>query len=185
VGRSTNVEGDVLKASSVSSRLVAELKSLALMMLYFATWLVPLLIIKNLLLEDYAVPLTHVSAAIVGALILSKVVLVLERVSLGAWVARQPAWIDVVLRTLLYSLGVVAVLLLEKAFEVHDELGGLLSSLGAVFHHPDLNHVLVNTIVILGALLSFNILSVVRRNLEAGSLLVLLSRPLPQKRERE
>jgi hypothetical protein len=172
------------KTSSLSRSLKAEFKSLGLMMLYFACWLVPLVAIKNLLLEEYSISVTHMSTAIVGALILSKVVLVLEHVSLGTWIARQPAWVDVVLRTLLYSVGVLMVLLLEKAFEGRDEHGGILSALGAVFKHPDLNHVLVNTIVILGALLSFNIVNVVRKNLGDATLLGVLLKPLPQRRPR-
>lgn len=169
----------------LSTRLKAELKSLALMMLYFAAWLVPLLTIKNLLLEAYAVPWTHVSAGIVGALILSKVVLILEHVPLGAWVARQPAWVDVVLRTVLYAAGVVVVLLIEKGFEARHEHGGFWRSLGAVFDHPDLNHVWVNTICIAGALLSYNVLTVLRSNLADRSLLGLLAKPLPAKRKAE
>jgi len=105
----------------LSTKLKAEFKSLALMLLYFASWLIPLLIVKNLLLEEYAVPLTHLSAGILGALILSKVVLLLEHVSLGSWVARQTAWVDVVLRTVLCGAGVLVVLLIEKRFEArHD-----------------------------------------------------------------
>ena len=51
-------------------KLAAELKSLGLMMLFFAAWFIPLLAIKNLLLESYEVPMTHLSAAIIGALVL-------------------------------------------------------------------------------------------------------------------
>ena len=171
------------RTGSLLARLIAELKSLALMMLYFASWLVPLLVIKNLLLDEYAVPLTRLSAAIVGALILSKVVLVLEHVSLGTWVARQPAWVDVVLRTFLYGVGVAVVLLLENGFEGRQEYGGFWPSLGTLFQHPDLNHVWINTICILGALLSFNILAVVRRHLGKESLLALLIKPLPSLRD--
>lgn len=170
------------KAGGLSTRLKTELKSLALLMLYFACWLVPLLIIKNLLLEEYAVPLMHISAGIVGALILSKVVLVLEHVSLGFWVARQAAWVDVLLRTLLYGAGVVVVLLIEKGFEAHHDHGGFVASLGAVFDHVDINHVWVNAIVISGALLVHNMLAVIRGHMGEGGLLRLFQRPPPRGR---
>ncbi len=163
-----------------STRLTTELKSLALMMLFFACWLVPLLIIKNLLLETYQVPLTHLSVAIIGALILSKVVVVLEHVSLGAWVARRPAWVDVVLRTLLYGAGVAVVLLLEKGFEARHEAGGFWRALAAILEHPDINHVWVNTICVTAALFSYNLLVVLRRHLNDQTLLGLLAKPLPE-----
>lgn len=163
----------------LSTKLKAEFKSLVMVMLYFASWLIPLLIIKNLLLEEYSLPLTHISAGIMGALILSKVVLVLEHVPLGAWVGRQAAWVDVALRTVMYGAGVVVVLLLEKGFEARHDYGGFLASLGAVFEHADIDHVWVNTIVTSGALLVYNMLAVIRRHVSDGGLLQLLMRALP------
>lgn len=171
-------QGDTTTAG-VSNRLVTELKSLGLMMLYFACWLVPLIMVKNLLLEEYQVPVTRLSVAIVGALILSKVVLVLEHVSLGTWTESRPAWLDVVLRTLLYAVGVAVVLMLEKAFEGRHEYGGFWNSFRAVFEHRDINHVWINLICVSAALLSFNVLGVIRRHLKQGSLLALFGRPLP------
>jgi hypothetical protein len=158
-------------------KLAVELKSLGLMMLFFAAWFIPLVAIKNLLLESYQVPMTHLSAAIIGALILSKVVMVLEHVSLGAWVARRPAWVDIVLRTLLYTLGVALVLLLEKAFEARHDAGGLWPAVNTVLDHPDINHVWVNVICVGGALFSFNLLDMLRRHIGQQSLIGLLAKP--------
>ncbi len=171
-------QGDV-NESGFMARLAAELKALGLMMLYFACWLVPLIIVKNLLLEEYQVPITRLSVAVVGALVLSKVVLVLEHVSLGDWVANRPAWVDVILRTLLYGVGVAIVLLLEKAFEGRHEHGGFWPSLGAVLEHRDINHVWINLICISAALFSFNVLAVLSRHFGEGGLLQLFGKPLP------
>lgn len=63
--------------------------------------------------------------ALVGAMIVGKVVLVMEHVPLGAWGRRQPAWADAVVRTALYGCGVAAVLLVEKAVEGRQEAGGI------------------------------------------------------------
>ncbi len=171
-------QGDDEKAG-LSSRLAAELKSMALMMLYFACWLVPLLIVKNLLLEEYQVPMTRLSAAIVGALVLSKDVLILEHVSLGEHTRSRPAWLEVLLRTVLYAAGVAVVLLLEKAFEGRHEYGGFWPSLLAVPTHEDIHHVWTNLICVSAALLSFNVLAVIRRHLKVDSLLGLFGRPSP------
>lgn len=167
------------KAAGFSSKLVAELKTVGMMMLYFACWLIPLLVVKNLLLEEYDVPLTRLSAAVIGALVLSKVVLVLEHVSLGSLTENRPAWLDVFLRTLLYAAGVAVVLLLEKAFEGRHEHGGFWSSLASVYEHRDIHHVWINVICVSAALLSYNVFAVIRRYLGEGGLTELLLKPLP------
>jgi hypothetical protein len=118
--------------------------------------------------------------ALIGALVLSKVVLVLEHVPLGEWIRRQPAWVDVALRTILYALGVLVVLLLEKGFEGRHEYGGVGPSLAAVFQHADVYHVWANAICLTGALLSYNLLAVVRRHLGGTGLVRLLMSPLPE-----
>jgi hypothetical protein len=74
-------------------------------------------------------------------LILAKVVMVQEYVPLGAWVRERPAWVDVMVRTALYSFGVIVVLLLEKGFEGRHEYGSFGLSLAAVFQHEDINHI--------------------------------------------
>ena len=77
---------------SFKQKLKDEAKAVVIAALYFGCWIAALLLIKTL--------------------VLSKVVLVLEHVSLGAWVRARPAWVDVVLRTVMYSMGVTVVLVL-------------------------------------------------------------------------
>ena len=126
---------------SLSDRLRHELKTFGLTALFFLCWIGALLFVKHLLLEEYGIRFDRLSVAFVGALILSKVVLVLELVPLGSWVESKPAWVDVILRTVLYSLGVALVMLLEKGFEGRHEFGGFVPSLQAVFEHTDIQHV--------------------------------------------
>jgi hypothetical protein len=103
----------------------------------------------------------------------------LEHVSLGAWVRAQPAWVDVVLRTVLYAFGVFVVIVIEKAFEGRHEYGGFGTSLTELFVQADMRHVLTNTIVITCALLVYKLLSVVRTRLGEGGLLRLYTTPIP------
>ena len=134
-------ERDKAQKQTLVTRIKQELKAMGLAMLYFGCWLAALLIIKQLVLEEYQIQFSGLSKALVGALVLSKVVLVLEHVPLGAWVRSKPAWVDVVLRTVLYSLGVFAVLLLEKGFEGRHEYHGFGPSLHAVFDQIGRAHV--------------------------------------------
>jgi hypothetical protein len=165
---------------SFQQKLKNEIRAMALAVLYFAAWLSVLVVLKGLILAEYRIEFHGSSRALVGALVLAKVVLVLEHVPLGAWVRTRPALVDVILRTALYALGVTVVLLLEKAFDGRHEYGGFSPSLMAVFQHADVYHVWVNTICLSGALLGYNMLSVVRRHLGEGGLIRLFLSPLPE-----
>lgn len=121
-----------------------------------------------------------ISKALIGALIVAKVILVMEHIPLGSWVRKQPAFVDVLLRTILYALVILVVLIIEKAFEGRQEYGGFGPSLRQVFNHIDIYHVWVNTICVFGALLTFNLLSLIRNHLGEGGLLHMLSSPPPE-----
>ena len=165
---------------SIAQKLQHEIAAVISLTLYFGCWLAAMVLLKYLLLSEYQIAFSGLSVALVGALVLAKVVLLLEHVSLGAWVRAQPAWVDVVLRTALYAFGVFVLLLLEKAFEGRHEYGGFGASLIAVLQHSDAVHVWLNTICLSAALLSYNMLSVVRKRLGNGALLRMFLTPLPK-----
>jgi hypothetical protein len=146
-------------------KAIDEIKAVLLTTLYFAVWFGILMALKRLILAEYQIGFVGFSAALIGALVVAKVVLILEHVSLGPWVREQPAIVDVLLRTLLYAVGVFLVLVLEKAFEVRHEFGGVASALSNIFHHRDMPHVWANTIAVSSALLGFNALTILRRRL--------------------
>jgi hypothetical protein len=158
--------------------LKKEIEVVALTTLYFAVWLGALMLIKRLILEEYRIEFRGLSLALLGALVIAKVVLLLEHVPLGEWVRRYAAALEVVLRTLLYTLGVALVLLLEKAFESRHEYAGFGAALADVFHHRDIPHVWANTICVGSALLVFNSLSVIQHHLGGRKLAPLFLKPL-------
>jgi len=164
----------------LKQRIVHELKVVGVATLYFGSWLAVSILIKQLILAEYQIDFYGMSKAVIGALILAKVVLVLEHVPLGTWLSTRPAWICVIVRTILYALGVLLVLLLEKGFEGRYEYGGFVPALRELFEQADIYHVWVNAIVISGALLVFNMLTVVRRHLGEGGLLRLFTTSMPK-----
>ena len=163
---------------NIREKLKHELKAVGLAMLYFGCWIFALLLLKQLILAEYKIAVHGFSLALVGALILSKVVLILEHAPLGAWVRVRPAWVDVILRTGLYSFGVAVVLVLEKGFEGRHEHGGFGPAVAALFQKADAHHVWVNTMCLSGALLGYNPLTVVRRHLGKGGLMRVFLTPL-------
>jgi len=164
---------------NTKQKLQQEIKALALAMFFFGGWIATLVLLKQLLLAEYQIAFHGLLAATVGTLILVKVVLVVEHLSLGPWVRSRPAWMDVALRTAICGFGVVVVLLLEKGFEGRQEYGGVGPSLRAVFQHADIHRVWVDSICLTGALLSYNVLAVIRRHLGEGALVRMFLSPLP------
>lgn len=163
---------------SITQKLKHEVAAVAWLTFYFGCWLGVFALIKYLLLAEYQIAFAGFSVAIVGALVLAKVVLVLEYVPLGKWIQAKPAWVDVMLRTALYIFGVFVILLLEKGFEGRHEHDGFVSALSAAFQHADMNHVWLNILCMSAALLSYNMLSVARKRLGKGALLQLFLTPL-------
>ena len=146
---------------SLGKKIMEELKRIGIVSLYFALCFGVMLLMKRLILAQYAIEFRGVTFALVGALVVGKVVVLLEKVPLG--VRNQPVVVDVILRTLLYTFGVWVALLLEKAFEARHEHGGFGPSLMAVFEHRDIHHVWASTIGVCIALLGFIAFSVLRR----------------------
>lgn len=166
---------------SLTQKIGHEIRGLAFVTLFFAGWIGFLVLLKQLLLAEYDIASHSILGAVVGVLLLAKVVLVAERISLGAWVRARPAWVDVLLRTALYGAGVAAVLLLEKALDGRHEHGGLGPALVAVFRDVDIPHVWINIICMTAALLCYNALAVIRRHLgEGGIRRVFLAPPPPE-----
>lgn len=166
---------------SIAQKLKHEIMSVLWLTFYFGCWLGALVLLKYLVLAEYKVAFHGLSVALVGALVLAKVVLVLEHITLGQWIRARPAWVDVVLRTALYSFGVFVVLLLEKTFEGRHEYNSFGASFLAVFEQADATHVWLNTICLSAALLSYNLLSVVRKRIGKGALLRMFLTPLPER----
>jgi len=88
--------------------------------------------------------------------------------------------VDVALRTLLYSFSVFIVVVLEKAFEGRHEYGGFGAALNEVIQRAEAPHIWLNTLCLSAALLSYNLLSVVRKRLGRGALLKMYLTPLPE-----
>jgi hypothetical protein len=165
-------------------KLIGEVKAVVLVMAYFACWLLFLLASKHLLLAEYQIEFSDMSKAIFGVLVLSKVVLVLEHVPLGVRVQSAPAWVDILLRTILYAFGVLIVLILERAFESRHEYGGFGAAFSGVIGNLNMAHVWVNTLAVTVSLLVYNSLRVIRINLGEERLLRVFLRPIPKDRSR-
>jgi hypothetical protein len=144
-------------------KVVGELKSIAWVTLYFFIWLAVLMILKKLTLADYNIQFTGISIAIITSLVMAKVVLLMELIKPSPWVKRQPAIVDVIIRTIMYSIGVLFVQLLEKAFESRHEDGGFGNAMAKVFQHRDIYKVWAGTLILGISLFFYNVYSVLKQ----------------------
>lgn len=161
----------------IPEKLKHEIKALSLAMLYFWVWFVFLILIKSLILAEYNLHAVHLSAALIAALILGKVVLILEHVPMPGKLSRAPVWVDMLLRTALYTAGVFLIMLLEKAVENLKEHDSFPEAFSAIFSSVAINHVMANTLCVIGALLTYNSIMVVREQLGPGRLFRIFSEP--------
>jgi hypothetical protein len=168
---------------SFTRKLTNELRAFALVTAYFACWLGSMMLVKILILREYRIEYAGITMALVAAFVLAKVVLVMEHVPLGKWVSSQPAWVNVIVRTSIYSLGVFIAIVLEKSFEGRAEHGGFVPSMLAGFEQMNLYRTLANTICVAGAILMFNVLFVFRRHLGRGGMVRLFTSPLAEEHE--
>ncbi len=157
-------------------KVIHEIKSIAGVTFYFAVWLGILMLLKRLMLEDYNIEFRGISIALISALVMAKVVLLMDLIPLGSWIRRQPSVVDVLVRMLLYTVGVLFVFLMEKAFESRHEAGGFGTALSNVFHHRDIYKVWAGTIVVGISLFWFQVWGVISKHLDKGELATLFFR---------
>jgi hypothetical protein len=148
----------------MKDKLIKELKSVFMTTLYFFVWFGALMVIKVLLLREYEIEFYGFSKVLIGALILAKVVLILEYVPLS-FTKKQLVIVGLIIRTILYLGGVFLVLILERSFESRHEYGGFGNALMNVFSDVNIYHFWVNCIVVFGALLFFNLWSIMKKRL--------------------
>jgi len=151
-------------------KLIEELKEVGLVTAYFAAAFGVLMVLKELTLAEYDITFAGFSKVMISALILAKVVVILKHVKFGDWIVRHPAWVSVILRTVLYSFGVLVVMLLEKSVETRHEAGGFVAALKGVLWHSEIHHVWVSAICSTCAILFYNAFRAVSTHLGKGGL---------------
>lgn len=162
---------------SVRSSIKREVVSILVTTLYFAAWFVSMLAFKNLILAEYDIETLGVSKALIGALILAKTVLILDRVPLTG----GPAWIDVLIGTVLFALGVLAVLIIERGIEGRHGPGGFFGAVQQAFTQADPHHVGATAFCVVGALLGYNAFRVLRLHIGLDALRSMFLSPIPRR----
>ena len=162
--------------STTGSKIKAELISIFWVSLYFLSWFGILVLIKYLLLTEYHIDPGSYVVAIVGALIVAKVVLILENVKLP-FLGKAPAIVEVLVRTLLYMLGILLVMILERSFDARHEYGGMGEAMANLPSHVNIYHFLVSVICVFGAILFYNLWTLLKGHLGHHGIKTILMEP--------
>ena len=158
---------------SIAHKVIEEAKTMGLVTLYFACCFGIVLLLKQLFLAQYQIEFRGLSAALMGALIVGKVVVVLEKAPIGKWIGDRAVVVEMVARTIVYTLGAMVAMLVEHAFQARHEYGGFASALAEVFRHRDTNHVWASVICVSLSFLAYNTGAVVWRFLGKDELVRL------------
>ena len=167
------------------AKLIGKLREIAVTVAYFAVWIGTLVLLKTFVLQEYHIGFFGWSKVMVGALLLAKIVRWLDHIPLGSWIGGKPAWVEVGVRTVVYSFGLAVAMLLEAGLEGRKEHGGFIAAVAARREAASFPHILVNSICLTGAFLFYNILGVLRAYLGGGELFRLFLKPIPRPSEEE
>ncbi|MGF1467806.1 MAG: hypothetical protein ACFCGT_16905 [Sandaracinaceae bacterium] len=116
-------------------------------------------ILKYLTLAQYHIAPHELGQAVVLALVLGKVVVVLDKTSFGNRFERHAVWSSVLYKSAIYTLAVAALLVVERV--LHHLLGGLTlaESLREAWDASDRNRAAATSICVMVAFIGYNAMS--------------------------
>ena len=143
--------------------LIEEGKAIATVTLYFAACFIVIMLLKQLWLAEYGIEFTGIATALLAALVTAKVVIILDHLPLHRCLRNSPGVVEVLVRSTVYTLGGLLVMLLEKTFEARTEYGGVLPSLANVFEHRDMPNIWATSLAVGLSFLAYNIFDIMSR----------------------
>jgi len=158
---------------SVGERIRHELREVGLVTLYFLACFLFFLTLKWLLLAEYRIATAVVGQAIVGALVVAKVVVLLDKTRLGDLLGSSRRALRVLWRSGVYTALVFAVTFAERWLDIYREQGGALASLVRTWREEDVYHFLALNLTVGLCLLVYNVFAEIGRHVGASRLRAL------------
>ena len=152
-----------------------EFKEVGLVTLYFLFCFGIILTLKKLFLADYQIEFHALSAAVIGALVAAKVVVVMDHARAGTrFDASRPLAATVAYKTLVYGAAGAVVLFAEELFHAYRATGGLEVAFAELWTHLDKNVILAKVICVTLAFAGYHFYAEIDRRLGEGTLRRLL-----------
>lgn len=157
------------------ARVGHEIKTVGLVSLYFLFCFGVILTLKKLFLADYHIEVYALSAAVIGALVAAKVVVILDHTRAGTRFDASRALVTAVLyKTLVYGAAAFGVLFAEKLVHAYRASGELGGAMAAVWAQRDRNVILAKVICVGLTFAGYHLYIGIDRRLGEGTLRRLL-----------
>jgi len=110
---------------------------------------------RRFLLAEYSITYTNYWLALIGALILGKVIMIGSVFRFGRWLEHKPLIVPTIYKALLFCVFVAAFRVVEYAIKGLLHGDGLAKALGEFFAQKGMDEVLANSLVVLVSLIPF------------------------------
>jgi len=148
-----------------------EVKEVGLVTLYFFFCFGIILTLKKLMLAAYEIEFYALSSAVIGALIVAKVVVVLDHTRAGTKLdANHSLGVAALYKTTVYCFFTFLVLLAEKMFHAYRENGILSEAFMEVWAQRDRNVIFAKVLCIGLAFMGYHLYKGIDRRLGEGAL---------------
>lgn len=153
------------------SKLKHEAKEVGLVTSYFFFCFGVMMTMKQLLLADYRIEVQVLSTAAISALIIAKIVAILDHTSVGKrFDTCHPLWLAVLYKTMVYLVLAFIVFFLEKLFHAYHEMGLLNLAMSEVWEHRNRNLILMKLLSVGLTFLGYHFYAGLDRRLGEGAL---------------
>jgi hypothetical protein len=159
---------------SFKEKVKHEIKEVGIVTLYFLVCFAIILLLKKLFLAEYEIEFNALSAAVIGALVIGKVVVILDKTAIGNRFGQSHAgYIDVLYRSLVYTFFVALVVFAEKVFHASHEAEGFIPAVRHALEKTDINHLWATVIGVFLSFIGYNVLNTISHHLGEGELVRL------------
>jgi hypothetical protein len=155
---------------TIGERIRHEVREIGLVTLYFLSCFLFFLSLKKLFLEQYHLKITIFRTAVIGALVVAKVVVLLEKTSFGNRFRSVSLFAHVLWRSLCYTAIVFLVTLAERLFHLYRESSELSRALSELWAGRDFNHFMAMNLCLGFSFLIYNCFSEIDHHLGEGGL---------------
>lgn len=155
---------------SFKEKFKEEMRQIGIVSLYFFICFAMILLLKKLMLAEYDIKFFALSTAVIGALVVAKVVIILDHTSIGKRFEDHQVYVNVLYRSLVYSFFVGVVVLIEHAFEARHEAGSFMAGVKEVITHGNEDKFWATFIFIFISFVGYNVISVISDHLGEGEL---------------
>jgi hypothetical protein len=148
-----------------------EIRQIGLVTLFFLFCFGVVAILKKLMLAAYAIEVTALFTALVFALLVGKVVVIMDKTRAGTrFDARLRLGVAVLYKSAIYTLVTFLVLAAEKVFHAYRETGTFWGGVAEVWAHRNRSEILVKVICIGLAFVAYHLFVGIDRRLGEGTL---------------